>query len=940
MVVDVHFLGKPKVLINGTPIELEQKKTQALLLYVLFNGSSTRDELAELLWCDYPAESARRNLRNSLYKLKTIVGEDLFVTKGHSFIRISEQVTLYRDIDLFITEDSSHQLFSLPSYVFLEHFYVKNCPEFDSWIFSIRTVYEKLIVKRLSKELKSSIVKKADHKAETCATRILEIDPYHEEACRAIMQVNMVRGDYNAATACYQKLKHGLEEDLDVAPEAETEQLYQRLLELKKTVQPATYGAENQRNRAVVDKLNREYHNFRVCRKASHCILSGDIGMGKSCVLQLFAEEVHRAETITMAFQQSYRNVPYYAVERLLELLVHWIGLKIPKIAEMRWDSNALSYVKQFELLFEHMNKLGRRNVLILQNLEAIDQVSMDIFSTCLFEKEPGPFLIFGEYCPNFETNTYSWERLSELPQFQLLSFPLLDERDSASRLREWLDPRFDQDEILKEGYECTGGNLLLLREFARNIEEGTTKPYRLSAEGMQMVNKLLSSLSPEEYQLLEVLAVLEVAEIEALSQIIQTPSIVIVQALDSLSHRNWLCETEKRNHLFLYMRFGLIQSLLYERMPRYKQVEIHRLGVNYYEQKYQQYPKDLFYLTQLCHHCRHTHDAQKKIYYNVLHLERVLDYYDEFFPTIIDDTIQQKEQWFISRADVYDRFRQYNADLQKLEDELPPNQFFELRMKLDFLQGRAMIRSGQRDGGLILIQNLISLAKKLKRYDMLMKGYVETLCYAVRSENTKMMKEYIKRAHAIDSFETYEKENGVLLRLQGYLCILNDQYEDAERYLKQSIAVFEQPKLRSANYFNIAGAYDYLALNCRRQMKLDEALVYIQKAIDLCVEKNVQKSLDLFYEDCGYILFLKGDYTSAEQYFLQSIELYEQFDTYWLRSIAEGGLAMIYATRGERGAALEHFRKAEVFSQKEMAKEELDVLEQARCVLKQSGIL
>ncbi len=49
MVVNACFLGKPKVLIDGIPIALEQTKIYALLLYVLFNGSGTRDELAELL---------------------------------------------------------------------------------------------------------------------------------------------------------------------------------------------------------------------------------------------------------------------------------------------------------------------------------------------------------------------------------------------------------------------------------------------------------------------------------------------------------------------------------------------------------------------------------------------------------------------------------------------------------------------------------------------------------------------------------------------------------------------------------------------------------------------------------------------------------------------------------------------------------------------------
>lgn len=70
MKIDVCFLGRPEVRIDGVSVKLEQKKFWALLLYVLYNGSATRDELAEFLWCDYAEESARRNLRNSLYMLK------------------------------------------------------------------------------------------------------------------------------------------------------------------------------------------------------------------------------------------------------------------------------------------------------------------------------------------------------------------------------------------------------------------------------------------------------------------------------------------------------------------------------------------------------------------------------------------------------------------------------------------------------------------------------------------------------------------------------------------------------------------------------------------------------------------------------------------------------------------------------------------------------
>ena len=940
MVVDVCFFGKPKVSIDGIPIEMEQKKPQALLLYILFNGSATRDELAELLWCDYAPEKARSNLRNSLYKLKMIVGEDVLTTKGHSFVSVSENITLRRDIDLFITENSRDQLLSLTSYIFLEHFYVKNCPEFERWIGSMRTAYEKLMVKRLSKELQTSMANKTEHRAEDCAIRILEIDPYQEEACQALMHINMVRSDYNTATACYQILKRRLKDDLGVEPTLETENLFHQLQELKKTVQPSDANFGSKHIQGIVDTLNCEYRNFCLNRPASHCILSGDIGMGKSNALQIFMQGLNPEELVLVQFRLTYREVAYYGAEYLIDALYRYIGYKEAHGSDARNSAGSRYYFKQVEEFFHHLKKSGKKIVLVLQNLEAIDWASMDIFLACLFEAKTSQLLIFGEYCLNFEDSSRFLKKISVIPNFRILDFPLLDERDSTAYLRKCLAPCFDQDDILKEGYECSGGNLLLLREYAHNVANGSTKPYTLSSEGMQMVDKLLFSLTPDEYQLLEVLAVLGSAEIETLTQIMQIPSIMVIRLLDALSRRGWLCEVEENPHLLLRGRFQLIQDLLYNQMPRYKRTELHRLAAEYYETKHKQHPKDLFYLTQLRDHCHHIASPGREIYYNILCLEYTLDYFDEFFPTIVDDTIQHPERWIISRTEVFQLFHQYNNDLEMMADDLPPAHYCELRMKLDYLQGRAMIRSGEREEAMVYISRLIDMAQKIDRSDMLIKGYVEASCYALRAEDTSLMKEYLARACAIDKLETYEKEHGVILRLQGYLEILSNHYEVAMDYLKQSIAIFEQPKLRSTNYYNIAGAYDYLSLNSRRQGKLDEALVYIHKSIDLCIEKNVQKSLDLFYEDCGYIHFLKGDYNAAEQYFMESIELYEQFDTFWLRSIAESGMAMIHANRGNNNAALEHFRRAEVFSQKEMAHEELVCLDEARRLLKEKKIL
>ncbi|MFQ7551435.1 MAG: tetratricopeptide repeat protein [Blautia marasmi] len=92
-----------------------------------------------------------------------------------------------------------------------------------------------------------------------------------------------------------------------------------------------------------------------------------------------------------------------------------------------------------------------------------------------------------------------------------------------------------------------------------------------------------------------------------------------------------------------------------------------------------------------------------------------------------------------------------------------------------------------------------------------------------------------------------------------GYCNILKGEYDKAEHLLLLSIQLFESPKMKRANYFNVAGAYDYLALIYRRRGEYEKAGKIMEKAICLCLEKRVIKSLDLFYEDYGYILYLQG---------------------------------------------------------------------------------
>ena len=78
MHVELQLFGKPSVKIDHQSIEISLKKSEAMLYYIAYEKRVTRDELVSIIWCDVEQQTAKKNLRNSLYRLKKDLGIELF----------------------------------------------------------------------------------------------------------------------------------------------------------------------------------------------------------------------------------------------------------------------------------------------------------------------------------------------------------------------------------------------------------------------------------------------------------------------------------------------------------------------------------------------------------------------------------------------------------------------------------------------------------------------------------------------------------------------------------------------------------------------------------------------------------------------------------------------------------------------------------------------
>lgn len=941
MEIYVKFLGKPEIYINKKKVEIQQKKIQVLFLYLLFNESCTRDELSSMFWCDYTESNSRRSLRNSIYKLKNILGSDIIITKGNTIIQINSEYSIKKDIDIFITENNEEKILQLQDTVFLDKIYINNCIEFEKWALSIKNIYEKMFIDKLQNGLKNSVKINSVKFIEKYSIKITSIDRYNEEAYKYLIKNYISKGAYNDAIKLYNELEITLKNDLGIEPEPETKELHNKAVNMKQVKRNISYKSDMYYGHIVhLSTMQEEYRKFLNNGKYYHCMLSGDFGLGKSKLIYKFIQDEKIKDFVEVKFIKPNSNLEYYSIEKIIDTLIKRYNINTSKYIEDFKIRNNFAYVKLLEFILNNLEKSGKKIVLYLENIESIDNDSLNIIFSSLLDVNTNTIFIITEYCQNFRTDYSIISKIELISNIKICKMEPLDLDKTYEFLSTSIGENEDVNKFIDIIYEYTKGNLMFLKDVVCNIHENDKLSYEPSRDSIKKIKRLFASFDSYEYECIELLSIFENGiEIGLLNYVMDGTVITTLNIVEKLYKRHLIEELKIENHNVIKIKIRIIRDLIYDSISNFKKIELHEFVARKYEERYIKNEKDYFYLSELKYNFNFTNSQYEKLYYNILSLKYALDYCDQFFPTIKSDG-SFNLLLYINKEDVYKEFDYFNIQLSLIQDSLPKEKLWELEMLLNFLIGRTLNRDGKREKGIDYIKKLLYMAQNVNREDFLLKGYLEAIYYGIKTEDKYLMIEYIEKCKKIESIDKYDVERGIILRLESLCNISDKKYDEAEKLLFKSIDLFESPKLKSSNYINVAAAYDYLGVIYREQKKYDTAGQYFRKAINICLDKNVKKSLDLFYEDLGYNLFLQSRYEEAEECFKKSSAIYDMFGTYWLRSIAESCMAMISVYRGDNDKAIEYFRRAEIYSKKDMIKEELIILDTAKSELKAHKVL
>jgi DNA-binding SARP family transcriptional activator len=242
--LEIVALGGFRAAVNGRSIEIKNKKAQAIIVYLLLGASSfeTRGRLSGLLWSESSEENARASLRQTLHGLREVFEQTGF--HGFSFDR--ECVGVDRDaVSLDVTSllQAAEEGKIAPILLTMRRLPDELLPGFDAldpgfgeWLL----IQRRLVAERLERALTRSLtLATTSDDTIAIATALLNLEPTHEEACRALMSAFAERGEIAAALKAYKQLWDVLEEDYDMEPSPQTQEL---VVKIKST--PAAPGAD------------------------------------------------------------------------------------------------------------------------------------------------------------------------------------------------------------------------------------------------------------------------------------------------------------------------------------------------------------------------------------------------------------------------------------------------------------------------------------------------------------------------------------------------------------------------------------------------------------------------------------------------------------------------------------------------------------------------
>lgn len=369
-----------------------------------------------------------------------------------------------------------------------------------------------------------------------------------------------------------------------------------------------------------------------------------------------------------------------------------------------------------------------------------------------------------------------------------------------------------------------------------------------------------------------------------------------LMDIMEELEKKFILKETENKDSISFRFTHQKLREFVYIKQSDGRKKLLHAKIGSILEQSLKTNKAHIDTYHKLIYHYSNADNHSKALVYKIKVLNYYLNFSHELFPILNQAEIDGYKYENLDKQQTLSNFKDIESTLKQVrKKEGNTDEISMLEVSFLHMKGRYLIRDGDYEQGIKLIQEVINMALELDDKDYALEGYKQMIFYCIQTNQPELMIEYIDLALNLAVECNYHKETGIILRLKGLYHIMCQNYEEAERLLNESINTFNITKQVANKYaLNIAAAYNYIGEIRRFNMKFDEAVTYYEKAIKICESKNAFISLAIFNINSGQATFDMGDYQKSREYFEKALKLYFKIDSIWRKSIAEAFMALI----------------------------------------------
>jgi len=825
---------------DGPPLEIRSAKLQTLLAYLSLhlNRPLDRDKVGRALWPDARQSSARRNLREYLYRarqiLEAFIPDASMLEAEENSITFSPPPTCWIDLTAFerLSDEGRRLATTAPAEAIARLEQAGDLYKghllsnlYDDWVIAERERLRELFIDNLARLGQLLQVSNRLNEAIAVTQRLLEYDPLREREHRRLMELYLASGARAGALQQYQRCRQILAEELAAEPMPETQALHRAILAQEEAVRPVEATLSSPASiqspslfvgrQAELARLTLALTQSRA-GQTKIAIVTGDSGLGKTrLVNEWLASQPHDTTILRGQSHEFEQDIPYRPVLDALQQSLHLMPWEnLPPDSTFTWLAPVAQLLPD---LYYHLPELpppgsqtdsdtghhageglsqlllafARRAplILFLDDLHWADRPTWRFLSFLARRAQRVPLFIVGTFC----TSEAQREQLAHLRGLEqsgtARQVPLsrLWPADIARLVSHMLDQPVQQlNPLVQRLHQETEGNPFYVIEMVNAlVESRLSPPYRpehlnklpLPSVVQAVIENRLDRLNPDSKQALCTAAAIgREFGFYLLAAVTQVDEDQLLDYLDEWLARGLLVEQRPGRYDFSHTR---VREGAYHSLSRPRRQRIH-------------------YRIARALETAHPGDVERVAYH-----DNLSDQPDRAIPNLLESGRRALN------LRSYQEARKFGRTLLELLAQLPPTGASKDRLDRQMQLAQAYCFTGDIDQALPILEESAQTAETLADTSRISDITLRIArLYWLRGD-APQARHYAERTQGLLGQRAAPAQQAAVLRLLGRINVAQGNFETAAEQLGQSLLLESGPESQLAR----GAASGYLAI-------------------------------------------------------------------------------------------------------------------------------